>query len=93
MKLNRKERQDRRRDLREFVRSEVKNGDMDRRDAIRVMAATRFNPQSVDDVLDDLMVEYAEAGNTITLAANGERDWSAFLAFIKELLPLFIGLC
>jgi hypothetical protein len=91
--LNRKERQDRRRDLREFVRSEVKNGDMDRRDAIRVMAATRFNPQSVDDVLDDLMVEYAEAGNTITLAANGERDWSAFLAFIKELLPLFIGLC
>ena len=91
--LNRKERQDRRRDLREFVRSEVKNGDMDRRDAIRVMAATRFNPQSVDDVLDDLMVDYAEAGNTITLAANGERDWSAFLAFIKELLPLFIGLC
>jgi len=66
---------------------------MDRRDAIRVMAATRFNPQSVDDVLDDLMVDYAEAGNTITLAANGERDWSAFLAFIKELLPLFIGLC
>ena len=91
--LNRKDRQDRRRDLREFVRDQVKNGDMSRSDATRVRAATRFNPQAVDDVLDDLMVDYADAGHTVTMAANGERDWSAFLAFIKELLPLFIGLC
>jgi len=91
--LSRKERIDRRRYLRDFVREEVRNGDMDRRDAVRVMAATRFNPGAVDDVLDDLLQDYTDAGNTITLAANGDRDWSAFLAFIKELLPLFIGLC
>ena len=91
--LTRRERIERRQALRDYVRSEAQAGNISRRDATRIRAASRFNPDAVDRVLDDLMEEQEDDGHRVERLGNGERDWAGFFELVKELIPLFVGLC
>ena len=91
--LTRPERVERRQELRSYARDARKNGTVNRRDAARVRAATRFNPSAVDEVLDDLMEEQEDDGNPVARLGDGSRDWKKFFDTILEYLPILLNLC
>lgn len=95
--MTRREKRERRQALRDQVRIERAAGNISKRDAARIRAATRFNPEAVDDYLDDLVEDQEDEGQTIARATDGRIDWKKFFEnlgpFIEKFLPFIMGLC
>ena len=55
----------------------------------RMIAA---NPRRLQQVCDKCCEEAAYQGYSVPAAGDAAFDWSAFLAFLKELLPIILAL-
>ena len=50
------------------------------------------NPRRLSDVQKKCCEEAAYQGYAVPAAGDGAFDWTAFLAFLKELLPIILAL-
>lgn len=84
-----------------WARKAAKEGTISKRERRQVLRACRWNPEAVDEELEDQMEEASERGlygsGEEPGPEAGETDWEAFFDglanFAKEVLPLVLTIC